>query len=320
MNVKRSGLTKASSIGLVALAAAMILPGLARADFITFDPDGSAAPNAPVVIGGFDFSPGNALAVGGVTAINAGAGSTFQLLYQSTLSGLINTAGNTFSPTGLNSTFEITAVASLTEVITNVNTATGRAEFAVAPVQTNSFLEIYFDSTPDANPLAGTGFNNGTRIALLNPFASPDGTGSFRRDLNAAGQPITQPLDQFGANNYPGITSVTGNGSTVFRATPSILDPTFFVSSGILQFALNTSQILPFGSTDPSALFVGAAGGAAPAVPQGIGAVNGVTGPNLQLQVDANAFPIVPEPASMVLMSMGGLFLIGFARRRPRLA
>src|SRR5262245_52044612 len=81
-----------------------------------FDPDGPG-PLAPMLIDSLDFFPGAALAD---NAVPANAGQTFQLYYQSNLSGVIDPTGVGSTPPGLNATFEITVVASLTEVVTSV--------------------------------------------------------------------------------------------------------------------------------------------------------------------------------------------------------
>src|SRR5262249_11338344 len=101
-----------------------------RADLINFDPDGAGGDPA-FQIAGFDWSVGNSLAVGALPLTTVG--QTFQLYYQASLSGLIDADGNSFTPAGLNSAYEITIVASVTEVVTGIAGAT--ATFAVAPAQ-----------------------------------------------------------------------------------------------------------------------------------------------------------------------------------------
>jgi hypothetical protein len=123
-------------------------------------------------------------------------------------------------------------------------------------------------------------------------------------------------------DDYPEIDTVQGNGSTSLGATINFFDPLFFTSfplgpSSIRITMFNTSQVLPFGEEDPSAAFVKAGGGAAPVtdgagagggtgIPS-IGPINGLSGPDIQFQQDANqSFDTVatPEPASLAIWSL----------------
>jgi len=293
----------------------------ARADFIQFDPDGPG-PNPSQTIGGLDFAVGNALAQNGVTAIRSGPGSTFQLYYQATLAGVINTSGITITPPGLNGNagapaFEITVVASATEVVTSVGTNT--ASFALAPVQSpTSFVELWFDSAVNANNLVGTGFNNGTRILLGSPSALFPSSGNFTLSTDASGGLVIQNFDQFGANNYPGITSVVGSGSALVGAGIASFNSAFF-NTPVFAASFNTSNITPFLQTDPSAMFAGLPGGVPPAIVPMLGVVNGVVGPDFQFQADANmSFSTVPEPTSITLLAIGLFGTLGRAALRSR--
>src|SRR5262245_58624165 len=78
------------------------------ASTILFNPTGSAS-TQPISIGGFDFAPGNTLAV---SSLPLAVGKTYQLDYQATLAGVIDPNGITMFPPGLNTTYQITAVGS----------------------------------------------------------------------------------------------------------------------------------------------------------------------------------------------------------------
>jgi len=353
MTKHRRHLARALWLGLAAWAAgAGILGASARADFITYDPDGPNNPNGTgslpaQTISGFELSVGNVLGQGAVTAVTnfalnqADGGTrptTFQTYFQANLAGLINTNGTSVAPAGNNSTFETTVIASLTETVTSFNANTGgtnpqqTVRFALAPTQSSqSFVRFYYDAPPNSNSLAGTGFNDGTLILTGFPIATPDGTGGFAINLNANGSPIVQQFDQFPTNNaasdnYGGKQSVVGNGSSVVQflvtGTPN---PAFFPAGLGLntRLSFNTSQITPFGSTDPSGAFVGLAGATngiggafVPIIPT-LGATNGSSGPDFQFQGDSNVVP-VPEPASLTLLGLGlaGAFGYGWRRRK----
>jgi len=224
--------------------------------------------------------------------------------------------------------FEITIVAALQERVTAVVGNTALFDDAGVP-QTNNFVEVYFDNNfaTRANDLAGTGFNDGLRIArgavdIVNSnFTVTDGVAPHP-DLDQAG----------GTNNYPGQLTVAGIGVTALEAVidPTTINPQFFIDNPTaLNFHLfTTTQTVPFGTIDPSGAFVFAPNGVAPVPagaglgvgnlsPLGLGTVNGLLpigpgsgGPSIQLQADAsNTFTqtpgIVPEPATAMLGLMG---------------
>jgi hypothetical protein len=281
----------------------VLLGSSARAGFIDFNPTGS--PSGPVyTIGGIDVAPGSALAV---DALPLKVGDTFQRYYQASVSGLINTHGLTFAPPGLQSSYQLTAVASTTEIVTSLNGNGAPATFAVAPTQSpHSFFELYYNPAVVANNLAGTGFNVGTLILTLGPSTSP-GEGLFTLATDpTTGKPIISPqFDGFTHDDYPGISTVIGSGAALIQADVTFADPAFF-KTPLSEISFNTSLVTPFRQVDPSRLFVGSPGGGAPNIVPHIGTTNGVDGPDFQFQADANlSFTVIPEPASFIQASLG---------------
>jgi hypothetical protein len=307
--VRNISLGFAAMIGLGAFSAST-----ANAALFLFDPDGAAPGNSASTIGGLDWSVGNSLGKG---RVQNQPGAFFQQYYHATLAGVINTGGTTVAPAGLNSTFEITAVVSATHLITGINTVNGVTTVTtqLSPAQDPlSFVEIWFDDTPDANNLAGTGFNDGTRILFGAPNPNRPNNSVYANAISAGGGPIVESFDEFGADNYPNTNTITGSGGWSFESSVSTRDATFFIDPVILM-SFNTSLITPFRQTDPSGLFAGVAGGAPPTVLPNLGAINGATGPDFQFQADANATFIVPEPAGLMA---GVLLLGGLVLRRRR--
>lgn len=315
MSSRITSLLRSATAALLGLALLAGMGDAARADLISFDPDGPGGVTGPYSISGFDWAVGNALAN---DVIPTTVGQTFQLYYQAALQGLLDANGSGFQPTGLNSAYEITVVASITQVITGVvgNSIT----FAVAPNQVGSYLEIW-QGAVNRNTLAGTGFNDGTRILTGTPLPTGAGAdaGAFALALDPGGNPLIQDFDQFSTQNYPGQASVVGDGSSVlgFRVTGA--DSQYFLTAPlILEFS--NSNTVPFTRTNPSRLFVDQPNGAPPSLVPNLGPINGFPvgpGTDFQFQSDGSTRIIIPEPASLSLLGLGLLGLAG-ARRRSR--
>jgi len=303
--------------GMALLLASALAPA-ANAGPILFDPDGASATNPAYNITGLGFGAGNALAI---NAIPGGGpvvvGSTFQLTFQTHLTSLVGPNAPAAVP-GLNSTFQITEVATFTEVVTSFNSATGTATFAIVP-SANNRANIYFNNAVVFNDAAGTGFTAGTVIMSLNPNSANGAnftTTGTTRDFNTtgAGKTTTTGL----AANGSGSNSINSNVllpyNTTFFQPPSgtpILTSSI-VSSNLTSFFDSVSPSLVFQNLITNATISG-----------NIGAINGVSGPDIQFQVSGftQSFDTaVPEPASvaMTLIGLGGAGIGSFAARRRR--
>jgi hypothetical protein len=306
------------------------LEGRTLLSAFVFDPDGPG-PLTPQdidpsgMINGFDFSVGNVLSQGGVAAISqkaadpTGPNPKFQIFYQATLAGYINPAGNTVGVEGLNdpaapNAFETTLVASITSEVTSVDVANGTATTAVSATQSpQSFVRLYYDNNVAtfANNLAGTGFTDGTLIFAGSPIASPDGQGVFTNDFdpNSPLPPPSPPFllgkfDQFGPDDYGNFQSVVGNGASVLtaRLDQASIDRAF-VESPVTYLSFNTTNTVPFQTTNPSRSFSSLNADRttySPVAPQ-LGSINGapapIGGPDFQFAADANATAVTPAIA-----------------------
>lgn len=282
----------------------------AHAGNIQFSPAGGAGP--AVQIGSIDAGVGNALARG---LLPATVGATFQLDYQAQIAALIDPNG---LPLALPGTTQLTAVGSFTEVVTGVQPG-GAVTFALAASQAPaSTFAIYSNPTVTVNVLAGTGFTDGTQILVGKPDPTLTNGGGY-----ALAQASLVPFDQFHTNDYPGVSTVVGSGSVQLALTVTSFDPAYFKTPVSTAF-FNSSLVAPFAESDPSRLF----GSIAPS----IGAVNGLSGPDFQLQADGNlAFTpsaggrsgggggSIPEPAGILQAGLGLLAVMAMVlagRRR----
>jgi len=302
----------------MALLLASALAPAANAGPIFFDPDGGAAGNPAYNITGLGYGPGNAVAVGAIpNGGNLVVGQQFTLDFQTHLTSLVGPNAPSSVP-GLNSTFQITLVATYTEVVTSFNAATGTATFAIVP-SANNRANIYFNNAVVFNDAAGTGFTAGQIIMSLNPN-SVNGS-----EFTASATTKTFNSTGAGKTTSSGL-AVNGTGSTSTNA--GVITPyntSFFQppsGTPILTSSLTSSNITSFfDSVSPSLLFTNLFNNTV--FTANIGAVNGQSGPDIQLQVSGftQSFDtVVPEPASvaMTLIGLGGAGIGSFAARRRR--
>jgi hypothetical protein len=270
-------------------------------------------------VNGIDLLPGNALAMDVITTPGTppSSGTIFQLYFQAALNSFTFNNASVYSP-DIQSLGEITAVAGFQEQISGAGFPT--AGFSFVPGGDN-FFRLYAETVEDRSDLAGTGFADGT---LIMSGSIVSATGSF----TASGQPVIQDFDQTTNdpapnNDYPGISTVAGSGSTRVGIRIDFLNPSVFttippLSSALILFLnFDTTNSTPFISVDPSLSFFKTLGGEG-LFPAQIGTTNGLSGPDFQFQTDANGvfeLQVVPEPATMTLLGLG---LVGSAMARRR--
>jgi len=324
---------------LAALVGAMASPARAGST-IVFDPNG-ALPGGPgpVNVITFDEDPGNALIVNAILPGGNGVpnvGTPLDVYYQATITSLksgdpTSSAVVNYGPAG-NVAGTLTITVQFREQITAVtpnSTGGGSITLSGAGVtQPVNGVNIYFNPANNAaNNLLGTGFVGPTLI--YTGTANADASGTFNRPDNG-----TQALDQFGINNYPGLLSAPGpgatggqtaSGGTSLSVTTTSFDPTFFLTNltgATLGLFFNTSNVIPFHQVDPSAVVLGQPG----ATVGSIGLINGISGPNILLQSDANSsfeplgVGVVPEPGTVYAALTGIAFasLAGVRAQRHR--
>jgi len=340
--LRNSSCAKWSTVFVTGLALGLSLvstsPALAGT-IVQFDPNGALA-GGPGTVGAvtFDEAPGNALVVGALvpgTGIPV-LGTPLDVYYQATIDSLKDASSTNVVNYGAagNTPGQLTITAHFRELITSVTPvgATGATITlsGVGVAQPANEVNIYYNAVPVFNNLLGTGFTTGTLV--YTGTANMDANGTFTRPDNG-----TQVLDQFVDNNYVGLLSTPGpgttggqqsSGGTTVSVTTTFFNTDFFktnLTGANLGFFFNTSNILPFHDVDPAAQTYNGIGAAGTPTTGGvvaantIGTINGFSGPNILLQSDANSSfeQAVPEPSTF-FAALTGIGLASLAGLRAK--
>jgi len=326
MDIRNGSALKSSLLALAVTAAGLLGSVQSAQAQIQFNPTGGSS--STYDIAGLAFGPGNALAVNTGGAPGLVVGKTFDLVFQTHLTGLSGPNAPAAVP-GLNgapgaAAFQITEVATLSETVTSVNTVGGvtTATFALNPSGANR-INIYEASGVSFNDALGTGFTNGTLIASLTPTGFGAGGSSFTQQPGTV--PVFNPFPVGNKPFPPSIPSINGfGGSQVVSTVNPGYNVAFFQPNGtppgtptLVSSIFNSNLSAPFDAIAPSSLFTNPITSAT-ITPQ-IGAINGVSGPDVQFQVSGftqSFTTVVPEPASVTLMGLGVVGALVVVRRQ----
>lgn len=299
------------SVVLAATLAMAFSAGAASADTILFDPDG-AGPLGAVQIDLFDVAPGNVINRG-VTGTSAPS-TQGDVLFQANLSvaklgDTIQYANNSSSGQDAHKFLAGLPVHVTTNSCLVAPVAPCTLTFDFGTDATN-FFQIFAGTSPGVDR-TGAGYPApGDTLILEGTWLNdPDFFAAFTtNDLTP-----DEPLDQFGTNNYPGVTTIEGSGAFKGNVDVTFWNPAYFPTfAGGTIFVGSSEQRLPFQQANPSECFYDGTTACGYAGVANVAPLNGLSGPDTMLQSDASfSFLVpaqVPEPATMALF---GLVLLG---------
>lgn len=255
------------------LGAALFGIGSAASAAVIVTGDGPRSP-----FGGFDWAQeGNSVTTGFAPVTGTNIATTYwanAISVNSAGGGVLNTPG--LFPFNAAGSYEYTVLATINETVTCLNASCSQAQFTA----TSGTFNIYYDTSPDSNLVAGTGITDGALLISGTIDAGP--AGIFVSNGGTGGTGVFEFTGQVGFTNTTYIN-------------PALLSTNAVAT---LQFGTSTTNWTP---------------------PTGVPGGGGIPAGALVFQADGNqAFQpgnIVPEPGTLAL---GGLSLLLAAAGRRR--
>ncbi len=258
-------------------------------------------------VGQFDEADGSTLGVNAnpVDTATFVPGAPIQTLYQARMAGFNDTllASLASSFPNLNINYEFTVTAGILETF-SLSPDNTVALFGLSPNPAN-MINVYYDTTPDSNVLAGTGFTDGTLALTAHPiflqgvYTAADTNGNTvidNQDIGSGSTTIIASIDTVDASVFPSLSP--GDIWRInFIATENTPPVTYGVDTNLM-----------FNGRVPNYFGMSAAIGG-PGTPQ--------TTSDVLFAADGNNTFQIPEP-SMIILVGSGLIGLGLTARRKR--
>ncbi len=252
------------------LGAALIGFGSAASAAVIITGDGPREP-----FGGFDWAQeGNAVTTGFAPVTGTQITTTYwanAISLNRAGGGVLSTPNlSPFNPAG---TYEYTVLATITETVTCLNASCSQAQFTA----TSGTFDIWYDTSPDSNLVAGTGITDGALLISGNINPGPAGV--------------------FVANGAGGTGVFEFTGGVTFTNT-TFINPELLSTNAVatLQFGSSVTNWTP---------------------PTGLPGGGGIPAGALLFQADGNQAFAVPEPGTLALGGLSLLLAgMGRRRRR----
>lgn len=223
-------------------------------------------------------------------------GTEFTFRYQAELVAVQDSDGDDINFVGLGSDFEYTIVAEFDERVVNFFDAPGgiTGDTAIFSTLPGGKWYMYYDDDPsDTNVGAGTGFDDGIKVASGSISAGQISNFSARSETEGVGGSTLEGLVDFVDNRY-------------IKEMPDEFT--------IFDFRFDGNQNYPPLDSETGAFFLDGDGGDDDG---NFTAYDPVTINDLLLKVDGTSkFTPIPEPSTMLLFGIGLLGLGGCARKK----
>ncbi|MFO0752954.1 MAG: PEP-CTERM sorting domain-containing protein [Thermodesulfovibrionales bacterium] len=222
--------------------------------------------------------------------LTSGAQNTMEFIYQGRV-GTLQFTGTPLTPAALNNSYELTIQTRLPESITNQVSladsqgAVHQTTLLGSAQNSEALVEMFFDSSPDANPKNGSGYGDGVKVltgrlqsmdALLDTVAAPQGARTSNGSFTA----------HFTIDTVNGAyLDITNAGITGLTMTGTMNEPPFFTPASLWDGTASAGGTLV--KVDASTSFT-------------------ASGPSA----------VIPEPSTLLLLGAGMLGLLGASRRR----
>ncbi|MCC6346896.1 MAG: PEP-CTERM sorting domain-containing protein [Nitrospirales bacterium] len=222
--------------------------------------------------------------------LTSGAQNTMDFIYQGRV-GTMQFTGAAVTPSALNNSYELTIQTRLPESITNQISLTDTGGVThqttvLGSVQdTEALVEMFFDSSPDADPKSGSGYGDGVKVLTghLQGLDAVLDTATAAQGAQTSNGSFTAHFTLDTVNG--GYLDIVNADITGFTMTGTMNEPPFFTPASLWDGTASAGGALV--KVDASTSFT-------------------ASGPSA----------VIPEPSTLMLLGAGMLGLFGASRMR----